>query len=68
MIYETKPRPRVIVKVLVYEGDTEIRNLTKNMSDHDTKNWLINLILWATQNHKIIEILHIQDFERNLNA
>jgi hypothetical protein len=64
--YEEYPnvttKNRNIVKVLVYEGDNEIRNITVNIYRTNKREWLYNIIMWATLNHKSIEIVHIDDY------
>ena len=53
------------VRVLAFDldNDVPIRDRVINLSQKDKREWLETFIVWATCNHKIIEITNIKDEE-----
>jgi hypothetical protein len=57
-----KHRP-LNIKVRVFEckDDIEIRNWTVDIANNNKKDWLYDLVLWATLNGKVVEVVNIID-------
>ncbi len=57
-----KHRP-LFVKVYVFDCDTEnqIRDLKVDLSNGEKKDWLFDLVLWATLNGKAVEIVNCKN-------
>lgn len=58
------------LKVLVFDLDTneQIREITVRHFDSDKRKWLTDLVVWASLNHKSIEILSLQDDAREYES
>jgi hypothetical protein len=58
-----EPHKKLMVRVLVYEVDSDeaIRDRVLDFNDHNMRYWVTKTVVWATLNHKSIEIINVLD-------
>lgn len=58
-----KSLPKLQIKVIIYDkdGDTPIREHETNFNNPKCTEWLTKTLIWAFHNHKIVELLNVED-------
>ena len=63
--YSKPQRKSLKLKILVFEGDKQIREHDVDFSKGENRIWVNNLIVWAAHNNKCVEICNFKDYKND---